>query len=266
MLTNLGDLALDEGRLDEARQHADEAAAIRRLALPPGHLAFADGEQLFARIAEARKDTAGALAHYRRALDIHARSPRPSRIKVAALHNDLANLAFDDGRLADAIPDYLSALAGFREVGGPDSPYALLVEGNLGEALTALGRPAEALPLQDHVVAVLEREAGPDHPETAAALVQRAQSLRALSDPQAALPLLERALTVLAAAPDEETRGDLGLCRYALARALADLHRDRPRQRQLALLAEPDLEADADSNVLSRRALAELRTWRTLQP
>ena len=268
LLTNLGELALDEGRLDEARLHADEATTIRRLALPPEHLAFADSERLFGRIAEARDDITGALAHYRRALELHTRSPRPNRVKIAALHNDLAILAVDDDRLLDALPDYRSALEGFRDIGGPDSAYTLSVEANLAETLLALGRADEALPLQAHVVAVQERQAGPHDPETAAALVLHAQSLRILGDAQAALPLLERALPILLAAPAADTalRGRLGLCRYVLARTLADLHQDRERRHQLVLLAEPELAADADANVFSRRALAELRSWRALQP
>jgi hypothetical protein len=140
-----------------------------------------------------------------------------------------------------------------------------MVEANLGEVLLAQGHPAEALPLQDHVAFVLERDHGPDDLETVAALVPRAMSLRALGKTQAALALLERAHSALSVAPpDEVDHGRLGLCRYELARVLADLHRDKTRQRQLALLAEPDLVADAD-NVFSRRALAELRSWQALQ-
>ncbi len=266
LLTNLGELAVDENNLDEARKYADEAAAIRRRALKPEHPAFADSEQLFARIAAARDDPSAALAHYRRALELHNRSPRPARTKVAALHNDLAILAAEADRFADALPDYHQALAGFTAAAGPDNGHSLSVETNLGEALLALGRPAEALPLQQHVVSVLERELGPDHPEVAAALVPLAMSMRARGDLKDALALLERALTALTAAPlDQVEAGHRGLCRYVLARTLGDLRRDRPRQRQLALLAEPDLAADPD-NVFSRRALAELREWRTLAP
>jgi tetratricopeptide (TPR) repeat protein/tRNA A-37 threonylcarbamoyl transferase component Bud32 len=265
VLTNLGELALDEGKLDEAREYADEAASIRRRARLSEHISFADSEQLFARIAEARKDSASALAHYRRALDLHTRTQRPSPIKVAALHNDIANLAVGEARFVDAITDYRHALAGFTAVVGPDHVYSLTVEANLADALFAEGRASEALPYQNHVVNVLEREHGPADPETAGALVPRAMSLRALGDPQAALELLERAHSALpSASTDPYDRGRLGLCRYALARSLADLRRDRPRQRQLVLLAEPDLAAD-EENVFSRRALAELRGWHPQQ-
>jgi tetratricopeptide (TPR) repeat protein len=257
ILTNLGELALDEGNLDEARTLADEAAAIRRRALPPEHLAFADGEQLFASIAEARKDTGAALAHLRRALDLYRRTPRPSPAKLAALYNNLANLAVAENHFEEAIAHYRDALAGFTEVGGPDHPYTLTVESNLGEVLLALNRPEQALPLHTHFAAVMEREYGRDHPDTAAALVAQALNLRALNDPKAALPLLERALPILTAAVAAGTaeRGPLGLCRYALARTLADLRQGGARQ--LLLLAEPDLAADTTS-LLGRLALADL--------
>jgi tetratricopeptide (TPR) repeat protein len=257
ILTNLGELALDEGNLDEARTLADEAAAIRRRALPPEHLAFADGEQLFANIAEARKDTGAALAHLRRALDLYRRTPRPSPAKLAALYNNLANLAVAENHFEEAIAHYRDALAGFTEVGGPDHPYTLTVESNLGEVLLALNRPEQALPLHTHFAAVMEREYGRDHPDTAAALVAQALNLRALNDPKAALPLLERALPILTAAVAAGTaeRGPLGLCRYALARTRADLRQGGARQ--LLLLAEPDLAADTTS-LLGRLALADL--------
>jgi len=267
LLTNLGELALDEQNFDEARKYADEAAAIRRRALPAGHLAFADSEQLFARIAEARGDTSGAFAHYRRALELHTLSPSPSPVKLGALHNDLGMFAFAVGeaRFDDAVSNYRQALALFTEVGGPDHPYALMVEANLAEVLLAQGHPAEALALQTHVAEVLERDHGPNDLETLAALVPRAMSLRALGKLPEALNLLERANSALSVAPaDQVDHGRLGLCRYMLARILADLHRDKTRQRQLAMLAEPELIADTD-NAFSRRALAELRSWQALQ-
>ena len=171
-----------------------------------------------------------------------------------------------EGRFDDALPDYRSALAGFTAVSGPDHRYCLDVETNLGEALLALGRPGEALPLLTHVIAVRQRTAGPDDPDTAAALVLKAMSLRALADPEGALLLLERALSALTAAPsDQVDPGQLGLCHYVLARTLADLRRDRPRQRQLTMLAEPELAADR-RNAFSRRALAELHSWHARQP
>jgi len=266
LLTNLGELAVDENNLDAARKYADDAAAIRRRVLEPGHLAFADSEQLFGRIAERRGDASGALAHYRRTLELHKAVPRPSPSKVGALYNDIANLAAEASRFEDALVDYQQALAVFTAAAGRDNGHSLSVETNLGETLLALGRPREALEFQDHVAAILERALGPDHPETAAALVPKAMSLRALEDPETALGLLERALTaMLAAPPGQVDPGRLGLCRYVLARTLADLRRDRSRQRQLAFLAEPELAADPE-NVFSRRALAELRDWRTLQP
>jgi tRNA A-37 threonylcarbamoyl transferase component Bud32 len=253
LLTNLGDLALDEGAVGEARERADQAAAIRRRALPAGHVDHADTEQLFARIAEEQQDLPAAAAHYRRALEIYAVTPAASRAKLAALRNNAASLAHAEGRLADAIPDYRAALDDFRAALGDDSSYVRTVEANLAEALVAADDPAAALPLQTRVVAALEREHGPDHPEPAAARVLLAAIHRALGRPLDALPLLERDLPRLD--PADPVR--VALARWTLARTLADLQRDRPRQRQLAAAAEPVLAVADDP--LARRALAELR-------
>ena len=259
VLTNLGALALDQSaldrsKLDEARTFADEAAAIRRLALPADHPSLADSEELFAGIAEARKDPASAAAHYRRALEIYAKSPRPAPTRLAALHNNMASLAVDDGRLADAVPDYRSAIEGFRAVAGPDHEYAITVEANLAEALVALGQADEALALQQHVVAVREHEA-PGHPETAAAHVQQAQIVHALGRPEEAVQILEAALPILESAP-VDYHGRRGLGRYTLARCLAELRQDQPRQQLLATLAADDLAAETGH--FARRAMIEL--------
>jgi len=262
VLTNLGALAVDEKQYDEARAFADEAAAVRRLALPPDHPEHAGTEELFAGIAEARGDTASAAAHYRRALEIYRRGPHPQPSRLAALHNNMANLAVDEGRLIDAIPDYRSAIAGFSTVAGPDSVYTVTVEGNLAEALLALGRADEALALEEHVVAVRERESDDDF-EAAAARVQQAQIIHALGRREPAIRLLEAALVILETAPAEH-RGRRGLGRYTLARCLAELRQDRPRQQQLTALAADDLATASD--YFARRALADLRTWLTSPP
>ncbi len=257
VLTNLGALALDDNRLDEARTHADEAAAIRRRALPQGHPDLASTEELFAAIAEARGDTASAGAHYRRALEIYRRGVHPVPARLAALHNNMASLAVDDGRLADSVPDYLSAIAGFRSVAGADGEYTITVEDNLAETLLALGRLDEARALQEHVVAVRDRQ-GVGDPQAAAARVLQARILHALGRSEEAVALLEVALATLEPAAAEH-RGRRGLGRYTLARSLADLRRDRPRQRLLAALAIDDLTSDGD--YFTRHALADLRTW-----
>ena len=260
LLTNLGDLALDEHRVDDARQLADEAAAIRRRSLPPSHVQLADTEQLFARIAEEQDDPASAAAHYRSALEIYAASPSASKLRLAALHNNIATLAASDGRYAAALPEFQSALTAFRAGSGPESDYVIVTESNIAEALLALDRPAEALPLQEHVIAALARTADHDPASFAEAAVQLAQILRAIGRPQDAVARLTPAIATLAALPEHAPR--LALARYTLARALADLRQDRPEQLRLLLAVEPVLAVDEAHDVVSRRALAELRAWR----
>jgi tetratricopeptide (TPR) repeat protein len=171
----------------------------------------------------------------------------------------MASLAVDDGRLADAVPDFRSAIAGFRDVAGPDHEYTITVEANLAEVLLALGHTDEALALQQHVVTVREREA-PGAPDTAAARVQQAQILHALGRTGEAVQILEAALAGLESAPAEH-RARRGLGRYTLARCLAALRQDRPRQQLLADLAADDLAGDGGH--FARRALIDLRAWLT---
>ena len=118
----------------------------------------------------------------------------------------------------------------------------------------ALGQADEALALQQHVVAVREHEA-PGHPETAAAHVQQAQIVHALGRPEEAVQILEAALPILESAP-VDYHGRRGLGRYTLARCLAELRQDQPRQQLLATLAADDLAAETGH--FARRAMIEL--------
>ena len=258
VLSNLAVLAIDEGRLDDARDLVDRAAAIRRV-LPANHVDLADVEECYAAIADARRDDVRALDHYRRALAIYQSQPSPPPTKVAAVHNNMAIIADIAGRQRDAIPDYRAALAAFRAV-APDGENTVTVEENLAQALISIGDHGEAQPLQDHVVEQLQARHGGHAPIAAAARVPQAQILRALARPGEARAILESALPALEhAGPDY--RGRRGLARYTLARCLADLHTDRPQQERLLELAAADLAGDPDDPT-SQRALAELQAWR----
>jgi tRNA A-37 threonylcarbamoyl transferase component Bud32/tetratricopeptide (TPR) repeat protein len=257
VLSNLAVLALDEDRLDDARGFADQAAAVRRV-LPANHLDHADTEECYAAIAAARHDHLRAADHYRRALAIYQSHKNPPPAKLAALHNNMAISADIAGRQRDAIPEYRAALAAFRAI-APDSVHAVTVEENLVQALINVGEYAEAKPLQDHAVEQLQARHGGQHPIAAAARVSQAQILRTLGNANEARAILEGALPILEqAGPDY--RGRRGLARYTLARCLADMHTDRPRQRSLVALAAVDLGDDTEDPT-SQRALAELQAW-----
>ena len=257
VLSNLAILASSEDRPGEARNFADEAAAIRRV-LPVNHLDHADTEECYATLADAREDTASAADHYRRALAIYQSRRDPPPSKVGAVRNNLAFIADLDGRQRDAIPEYRAALAAFRAI-APDGEHAVTVEDNLTQALIAVGEYSEAQPLQDHVVEHLQARHGGLHPLVAAARMHQARILRALGKANDARAILEAAIPALErAGPDY--RGRRGLARYTLARCLADLQTSRAQQASLLELAAADLDGDDDPT--SQRALDELQAWR----
>jgi tetratricopeptide (TPR) repeat protein len=193
-------LAGDRGR------HAELPAMTALIALRLG------------RLAEARTETAGALAERRAALgDDHP--------LVASMHNLVALAARAAGDRDDAIAHQRAALA-IRLRLGDEHPAVADSRGNLALALRDAGRYAEALAEQDRALAIRRRVYGDDHLEIAAARNNRAMTLQdlgrteeAAAEYAAALALHERHLE-----PDHlriaAGHNNLGL-------ALHDLGRDR---------------------------------------
>jgi tetratricopeptide (TPR) repeat protein len=81
-----------------------------------------------------RGDSAGALAHYTRALDL---APASDKYQ-AVVRNDLGLVLMEEGRVEEA-------LAEFKEASRRDPSFAE-ARTNLGNSLAAAGRPAEAIP------------------------------------------------------------------------------------------------------------------------
>jgi tetratricopeptide (TPR) repeat protein len=130
-LRRLGDLALDEGRLDDARSLLQRSAAVNR---DPSTLAV---------LALVRGNVAEAIALYRRAIEQHPNRPE--------IHSDLAAVLSRSGREAESVVEYEKALA--------LDPHHYEAQMNLGAALTRLNR-------NDEAVAWFER-AGKERPESA---------------------------------------------------------------------------------------------------
>ena len=130
-LRRLGDLALDEGRVDEARALLQRSAAVSK---DPSTLAV---------LALVRGNVAEAIALYRRAIEQHPDRPE--------IHSDLAAVLSRSGREAESVVEYEKALA--------LDPHHYEAQMNLGAALTRLNR-------NDEAVAWFER-AGKERPESA---------------------------------------------------------------------------------------------------
>jgi protein O-mannosyl-transferase len=132
-LRRLGDLALADGRLDDARWLLQRSAALTN---DPSTLAV---------LAAARGNFDEAIALYRRAVEQHPDRPE--------IRNDLAAALSRSRREAEAIAEYEKAL----EL----DPHYYEAQMNLGATLTRLGRNDEAIGLFERAVRERPQSAEP---------------------------------------------------------------------------------------------------------
>ncbi|HVH99067.1 MAG TPA: tetratricopeptide repeat protein [Enhygromyxa sp.] len=158
---NLAGLALARGDACSAEAHARQAIALRDdddlfgLATDLCGLADALAEQ-------GRADE--AEQHYRRALDLYARSERPEHPEIAyALHN-LADALTSLGRLDEAEAAYRESLTRKLATLGPNSPDEAGTRNNLAALLAERGRLAEARDQSALACAIVRDRLPPQHP------------------------------------------------------------------------------------------------------
>ena len=239
---------------------ADEAAARTN-----GD-AHAEADRLYGRaILEWRQDhLEAAVALHRRAARFYDQIEGPEADRLRNL-GQLASVLGNMGRFAEAEPLHHQIRDAFARLMGPDNYITLTVEENIalekwemGELPAALAgerrflervgpatpshlstaqsnygwmlleaeRPDEALGWFDKARANADKIDGKHDEETEFALAGLGAADVALGKPRLALPLLERALLLQHGA---ETDGDRADTEFALAQALTQLGRDRPR-------------------------------------
>jgi eukaryotic-like serine/threonine-protein kinase len=268
-------LAADASRHDEVR--ADAATS----------LVWVVGYQQ-ARYADAQQWAKYAQAILRR-LGGH-------ELQQAWLLNNLGGIYELQGEREQALRAHQEGLALKERALGRDHPDVGISEGNLAVVLEALGRNQEALEHVDRSIEILENGLGAGHPEFATQLSNRGEILNALgrsrdarasfekariiwerelglenrnlayaltgiglsylseADPLNAISPLERAFKIREAQETDPSRR--AETRFALARALWESARDRPRARALAEEAR-----EGYTKAELRAKIAEVDTW-----
>ena len=219
LYSNLGNIAVVEGALDEARALFEAALAIAEAELGPDHITVANTSANLASVFRRTGDHAQALAYYQQARRIFTARFGPS-------HPALATLTNNTGALLQVMGDLEGAARNYREVialaGGslsPSSPTLGHAHGNLVEVLVAQGQHAAALPHAEAAATIWSAAHGERHPLVGQALVNLGRVQVELAQADAALATLQRALEILRA-----TRADakvLSAAQFELARALA---------------------------------------------
>jgi len=271
------------GRLDEALALLDSAAATAEATTDPNSSRLVSILNLRGTVHERRGEVDLALADYARALTVCEARLGPDHPDVAAVLNNIALLEDQQGRrelaraqleralqirrrtLGDAHPetattrmnlgtlslnthDYEAAvtqleeaLAVLSQLQGVDADVAD-IRYNLGIAQHGRKQYDLALPHYRAALELNERMHGVDHPDVAYPLTGLGGALVELHRDAEARELLERALAIRAR---EGVEVDIGELRFALARAL--LRVDRDRAIVLATLARADYVRDDDA-------------------
>jgi tetratricopeptide (TPR) repeat protein len=214
----------------------------------------------------------------------------------AWLLNNIAVVGGLEGRKEEQLRLNEEALVLKKKVWGPDHPDVGISEGNVAVALEDLGRNQEALAHVDRSIEILGQGLGAEHPDVATQLMNRGEILNGLGryrearrsfegariiwerelgldnrylayvltgigesylaerDALSAVEPLERAFKIREAKETEP--GRRGETRFALARALWDSERDRPRAQNLAEGAR-----EAYSQAGDKAKLADIDAW-----
>jgi tetratricopeptide (TPR) repeat protein len=191
-LIALGNLALAQGRHDEAEQFYRRALALHERMAGPDRTVVADCVNNLGVVFLVRGQYSDARLLLEQARAAYERDFGPSHPDVADCLNNLAVLCHKQGDHAQAEPLLRESLAIREELLGPDHLDLGQSWMNLGALCTEMGKNAEARPLCQRALAILEKALGPWHPDLAEALNLLGAVCRALGLEDEAQALLRR--------------------------------------------------------------------------
>jgi tetratricopeptide (TPR) repeat protein len=192
---------------------------------------------------------------YERAIDITRRAYGEDHVLVGRQLALLANLERRRGRTDESIRLYREAEALLSARLGAVAPEVSSLRVTMGQTYAAGGRPEAALPIYRQARGELEASVEPHDPAVATVLILEGEALLALRRPRDALEPLEKLNRFPTGGVPPR---DLGVFRFALARALWESRADRARARALAAEARDYLAAAGAS---WKSDLAEIEAW-----
>ncbi|HEY6292812.1 MAG TPA: tetratricopeptide repeat protein [Terriglobia bacterium] len=170
---------------------SDANLSVWQAAIEAGHRAYNQG-----RYAEAEDAYRAALAE--------ARSFGRGDSRLGTTLNDLGEACRARGKLDEAEPLFVQALALCEEAQGSDDLSAAQIFNNLAAVYAAQGRFREAAPIYRNAIDIEEYSLGRDHPVVATSLNNLALVYRVQGQYADALPLLTRALRIGVASTGQE--------------------------------------------------------------
>jgi eukaryotic-like serine/threonine-protein kinase len=170
ILGNLAHIAMLRGDLAEAHDLMNREIALVEHHLGPEHPELVSELSNRAVIATARDLYDEALADLERALAIAEVSPR--RHVIPFVHNNLAEVRYEQGRFTDALVESERGVADLASVVGEDHPKLVSARVRLAAILARSGDPARARTILQTTIARAEGRLGPDHRDLVDARVE----------------------------------------------------------------------------------------------
>ena len=191
-----GLLAVQQGRLDQARQLFEAAVETKSSLFGPTHLSLAPALSRLGDVALEQGRLEEARPLLERALAINRRHLGGDHPNVAGTLAQLGMLALEQGAFETALAHHSEALAIRRQTAMEQPVRVAMSLTDTANALGGLGRFDDALANFEQAVQIFETELGPDHAFLAVALSNLAATHIRQSRPQQAVPLYERALNI----------------------------------------------------------------------
>ena len=255
-LVQLAHVEWRAGQLEEASSALERAQSIFEKVLGLEHPKVASTLAVRASVLGDRRRFSEAVTLAERAIDVAEKGSRPPSPWQLAEVERIAGKVLDDAGHHDSAAAHLEKAIGHTEaVLGADHATTAMAHAMFARNLRFRGRFEEAIAHDTRALAAWQPKNAPGHPDRVLALLGLGQSYLALASPQRAVEPLERALALEASPGQGEV--ERAAVQFALARALWEGKKDRPRARKLAAQAKEIFSRNAHHE----RDVSEVAAW-----
>ncbi len=197
VLSNLGNVALEEGDLAKAEQLSSAVLAINEATFGSIHPGVAVALNNLGGINLRKGDYAAARAYFERALSIDTALYGESHPSVSTRLTNIGGLLQTMGNFDEAELYFRRALKIDEEIFGSESPDAGIGYTNVGGILSKKGLLKESRPYLEHALEISRRVFGNAHPKVALGLNNLASLYQDLGELSKANELYQEALSIL---------------------------------------------------------------------
>jgi eukaryotic-like serine/threonine-protein kinase len=251
LMGNLGYVALQRGRYQQARDSFEKARALVESTLGPDHPKRAKVSHGLGLVALKVGDYPSAIALLSESLRQTEAAKGQQHPEVAIRHTMLASAYRESGALEDALAHVQKALEVRRATQGPEHPAVAGTLDELGMSLIALERHDEAVKTFQEALEIKRKTLGEAHPDLSYSYDGVGQALLAGGKAAEAIEPLRKALAYKDTEPEA-----LAQTGFALAKALWAVGKEPEQAREAAREAR-----ERYVKLEKPQQVAELTTW-----